>query len=344
MARNSSRSAAPARFIAPMKALGSDTVPEGNWQCEIKFDGFRAVAVLNGGAAELWSRNRVSLAADFPEVVDELKRLRCRNAVLDGEVVALDQKGRSRFQLLQNRGEKGFSAAVVYYAFDVMHLEGESLVDLPLRDRRKILESLVGKSLRLVQPSPAFDVEPTELFSVARKKGLEGIVVKKLDSPYEAGRRSGAWLKCKVVAEQEFVVGGFTPLQRSREHFGAILVGYHKGKKLLYAGKVGTGFNRRQLASLHERFTRSRSGKCPFDNLPMAKGPRHGAGMTASEMRKVTWLAPSLVAQIKFAEWTNDGLLRQPVFLGMREDKAQQSVRSEAGRARGASTARKASS
>lgn len=316
-----------------MKALGSDSVPSGKWQCEIKFDGYRAIAVLNAGAAELWSRNHNSLSADFPEVVEELGRLRCREAVIDGELVALDAEGRSRFQLLQNRGDS--HAPVVYYVFDVMQRDGGTLVALPLHERRKVLESLVGKSSRhAVRRSPAFEVEPAELFAVAKKMGLEGIVIKRPDSPYEPGRRSGAWLKCKIVAQQEFVVGGFTPPQRGREHFGAILVGYHGKGGLLYAGKVGTGFNRKQLASLYQRFVGARSPDCPFDNLPMERRPRHGTGMTSSEMKKVTWLRPSLVAEVKFAEWTSDGLLRQPVFLGLSEDKAQGGVRREAGPAK----------
>jgi bifunctional non-homologous end joining protein LigD len=314
-----------------MKALGADTVPAGSWQCEIKFDGFRAVAVLNGGSVELWSRNRKSLAADFPEVVEELKKLRCSDAVIDGEIVALDEKGRSRFQLLQNRGSKQADSSIIYYVFDVMRRNGESLVGLPLHERRKILTALMGKSSRHVQESPAFNVEPAELFAVAKKNGLEGIIAKKPDSLYESDRRTGAWLKCKVIAEQEFVVGGFSPPRRSREHFGAILVGYHKGKKLLYAGKVGTGFNRKQLAALHEKFMRAKSTTCPFDNLPLERRPRHGTGMTSAEMRKITWLKPSLVAQVKFAEWTGDGLLRQPVFLGLRDDKSQARVLREPG-------------
>ncbi len=334
MTRKAKRRPAPAKFIAPMKALGVGAVPAGTWQCEIKFDGFRAVAVLNEGSVQLLSRNRNSLASDFPEVVDELKRLRCRSAVIDGEIVALDNEGRSRFQLLQNRGSGGLASAVVYYVFDVMQRDGESLLDYPLLKRRRILKGLLGKSSRHVQRSPAFDVEPSKLFAVAKAKGLEGIIVKKPDSLYEPDRRSGAWLKCKVVAEQEFVVGGFTAPQRSREHFGAILVGYHEGRKLLYAGKVGTGFNRKQLASLHDKFNHARSNTCPFDNLPMERKPRHGTGMTSAEMKNVTWLKPSLVAQVKFAEWTDDGLLRQPVFLGLREDKPQRSVHREGGPAR----------
>lgn len=321
----------PARFIAPMKALGSSQIPTGIWQCEVKFDGYRAVGVLNGGNAELWSRNRKALSDDFPEVVAELGGLRCDNAVIDGEIVALDGSGRSRFQLLQHRGRDGDGADIVYFVFDLMQLDGKSLENLPLRERRKKLVSFVGKRGGRIRLSPAFDVEPSELFAAARKNGLEGVIAKRPDSAYEPDRRSGAWIKCKVFAEQEFVVGGFTPPQRSRQHFGAILVGYFDRNKLIYAGKVGTGFDVALLKELHAQFMRLRREKCPFDDLPQARKPRFGKGMGPTEMKSVTWLKPSLVAQIRFAEWTDEGLLRQPVFLGLRSDKAPKAVRREVG-------------
>jgi bifunctional non-homologous end joining protein LigD len=320
---------AAATYLAPMKALGSDNMPVGHWRCEIKFDGYRAVAVLNGGRVELWSRNHKPMDADYPEIVAALAQVKCRNAVLDGEVVALDAAGRSRFQLLQGR-EIGERPTIVYYLFDIMHLDGKDLTALPLEDRQKILSALLKKPQRPLQLSPWFDVEPKELMQAARNQGLEGIVAKRPASTYESGRRSGAWLKCKVHGEQEFVIGGFTPPQRSREFFGAILIGYYRRGKLLYAGKVGTGFDRRQLASLHGDFLKRRRAECPFANLPMGRRPRFGTGMTRSEMRKVTWIRPELVAQVKFAEWTQDAILRQPVFLGLRKDKAAKDVRREA--------------
>ena len=312
-----------------MKALGTENVPTGHWRCEIKFDGYRAVAVLNGGAVELWSRNHKELDSDYPEIAAALARVKCRNAVLDGEIVALDAAGRSRFQLLQGR-EVGERPTIVYYVFDIMHLDGRDLTALPLEDRQKILATLLRKPKRPLQLSPWFDVEPKDLMQAARQQGLEGIVAKRPDSVYESDRRSGAWLKCKVHGEQEFVIGGFTLPQNSRQYFGAILIGYHRQGKLLYAGKVGTGFNHRLLESLHAQFIKRRRADCPFANLPMERRPRFGTGMTRSEMNKVTWIKPELVAQIKFAEWTNDGILRQPVFLGLRKDKAAKDVRREA--------------
>jgi bifunctional non-homologous end joining protein LigD len=320
-----------ASYIAPMKALNLGRVPTGRWQCEIKFDGYRAVAVLSQGTAHLWSRNHKLMSQDYPEVTAALGKLKCRNAVLDGEIVALDPKGRSRFQLLQNHDQAGQRPAIVYYVFDLMHLDGRSLLDAPLEERRAKLIALVKKPGGPVQVSPAFVIEPAELLDVARKQGLEGIIAKLPESRYEPDHRSGAWVKCKVLAEQEFVIGGFTQPQNSREHFGAILVGYYSKGKLLYAGKVGTGFNRKLLASLHADFIKATRKECPFDNLPMARKPRFGLGMGRTAMAKVTWLKPSKVAQVKFAEWTNEGLLRQPVFLGLRKDKPPREVRREPG-------------
>ena len=319
---------AKARFIAPMKALGSEALPKGKRHCEIKFDGYRVVAVISGGKVQLWSRSQ-RLLEGFPEVREELLRLKCRSAVLDGEIVALDSEGRSRFQLMQSRGDG--SSPVVYYLFDIMHLDGKDLMELPLTDRTSILQDLDGGPHRSVLYSPVFSIEPSELFEVARERGLEGIIAKDPLSRYEPDARSGAWLTCKVLAEQEFVIGGYTAPQNSRLHFGSILVGYNQGGRFLYAGKVGTGFDGASLASLHEKFRKLGTRRCPFVNLPSEHNSRFGSGMDALQMKNVTWLRPTLVAQVKFAEWTQEGLLRQPVFLGLRRDKAPRAVRREAG-------------
>ena len=314
-----------------MKALGSDVVPGGRWRCEIKFDGYRALAVLGGGRVELWSRNHKPLDPDYPEVTAALAKLKCDDAILDGEIAALDEAGRSRFQLLQGR-DLGERPPLRYYVFDLPRLNGEDLSGLPIEERQARLAAWLGKKPPApLELSPWFDTEPEELLAAAKKQGLEGIIAKRPGSAYEAGRRSGAWLKCKVHGEQEFVIGGFTPPEGSRPHFGAILIGYYSAGKLLYAGKVGTGFNHATLAELHACFLRRKREGCPFANLPMERRPRFGRGMTAGEMRKVTWLRPDLVAQIRFSEWTNDGVLRQPVFLGLRKDKAATEVRREAG-------------
>lgn len=322
-----------ATFIAPMKALGVASVPpdtETRWHCEIKFDGYRALALLNRKKVELWSRNRQPL--DYPELLPALAGLKCQSAVLDGEIVALDEKGRTDFQSLQGR-DLGERPPIVFYVFDLLHLNGRSLLTEPIETRRKRLKALVGRDRATLKMSPSFDVEPAVFFATVRRQGLEGMVLKQHGSLYEPDRRSGAWLKVKHVNEQEFVIGGFTPPQRSREHFGAILVGYHEGKELRYAGKVGTGFDRKLLATLHARFLRLATTRCPFANLPLPRQARFGSGMTPAVTRTVTWVRPELVAQIKFAEWTDERLLRQPVFLGLRKDKPASAVKREAGAA-----------
>lgn len=308
-----------------MKALSVTEVPEGRWRLEVKLDGYRALALINGPEVELWSRNKKPLTTDYPEVVEALRQVSCRNAVIDGEIVALDAEGRSRFQLLQGRG-LGTRPTIVYYVFDLLHLDGQSLVDRPIEERQDALQILVGREAAArVRLSPVFEMKPEALLTLVRQKGLEGIIAKRPGSLYEPDRRSGTWLKCKVHGEQELVIGGYTPPKNSRPYFGAILVGYFAKGKFMYAGKVGTGFDHAGLKSLHETFQRRVVRECPFDNLPLPRA-RFGAGMTASAMRAVTWIRPELVAQIRFTEWTEDGLLRHPVFLGLRKDKAARDV------------------
>ncbi len=330
---------APARFIPPMKALSVDEVPAGKWRLEIKLDGYRAVAVINQGEIELWSRNHKPLTDDYPEVVEALRKVPCTNAVIDGEIVALDDGGRSRFQLLQNRGES--RPPIVYYVFDLLHHDGRSLLDAPIEERQIALEVLVGKGSAALHFSPVFEIEPARLLQQVRAKELEGIIAKKPGSAYEPDRRSGTWLKCKVHGEQEFVIGGFTRPKNSRAYFGAILVGYFQAGELLYAGKVGSGFNTAKLTSLHREFMQRRAEQCPFENLPTPRRSRFGGGMTAGMMKQVTWVKPELVAQVQFTEWTEEGSLRHPVFLGLRDDKKAKDVVREGFRSATAATERR---
>lgn len=309
-----------------MKALSVERVPAGAWRLEIKLDGYRTIAVLNKGEVELWSRNHKPLTADYPEVIAALKNLRCINAVLDGEIVALDEAGRSRFQLLQGRSLPGRRPRVVYYVFDLLHHDGSSMMQMPIEERQAAVEKLVAEESGVVRFSPVFEIEPEVLLEEVRKQGLEGIIAKAAGSLYEPDRRSGAWLKCKVHGEQEFAIGGFTPPKKSRPYFGALVIGHFDRGKLMYAGKVGTGFDFARLKSLHAELLKRKTETCPFANLPMPRKPRFGTGMTASAMREVTWVKPELVAQVRFTEWTSEGMLRHPVFLGLRKDKAARDV------------------
>jgi bifunctional non-homologous end joining protein LigD len=320
--------AAVPAFLEPMKARIARQLPTGaDWVSEIKFDGIRAIAVKDGKTVRLYSRAGNDLTVKFTAVATALTLVPAKQAVLDGEIAALDREGRSSFQLLQSyHMAPSPKPPLVFYAFDIPNLEGRSLTDLPLLQRKNILQSLLEGDNGVVRFSPALDANPERVAAEMRSRGLEGLIAKRKDSIYEAGRRSGAWLKYKWVAEQEFVIGGYTDPKGSRSHFGALLVGYYDGPKLLFCGKVGTGFDEKTLKDLDRRFKPFVQVDCPFSNLPERRISSRGGGLTASQMRLCTWIKPHFVAQVKFAEWTRDGHLRQPCFVGMREDKAAHEV------------------
>jgi bifunctional non-homologous end joining protein LigD len=318
-------------FREPMKALLVERLPQGrDWLYEVKFDGIRAVAIKSGQTIELISRTANELTSRFPSIAQALANLAVKKAVLDGEIVALDAEGRSSFQLLQSFEMAGGSKPpLLYYVFDLLNLEGRDLVSLPLRRRKALAESLVSAVSPLVRFSPALEAPSEQVIGELKARGLEGLIAKKRDSKYEFGRRSGAWAKFKWTTEQEFVIGGFTRPQGSRSHFGAILVGYYRGEDLIFVGKVGTGFNEKMLDSLHVVFEKLIQPDCPFANLPERLSGSGAKGLTAGEMRKCTWLRPELVCQVRFAEWTRDSHLRQPAFVGLREDRPAKEVTRE---------------
>jgi bifunctional non-homologous end joining protein LigD len=318
---------AKARFIDPMKPrLVKDPPIAGDWIYELKFDGIRLIAVKTGKKVSLLSRNKNELAGRFPEIVDVVRNLPARECVIDGEVVALDEEGCSSFQLLQAREMEGRESPVYFYAFDLLQLDGKSLTSLPLEARKSILEQLCSDAREPIRYSGNIGGDAKALLNEVKRRGLEGIIGKQRNSIYEQGRRSGAWIKLKCVSEQEFVIGGYTPPQGSRKHFGAILVGYYKDKKLVFAGKVGTGFTAKSLSMLHKKFRTQERSDCPFVDLPSKQNGQWVQGITPSMMRKMHWLNPVFVCEIKFAEWTRDGKLRAPVFLGLREDKKPSDV------------------
>jgi bifunctional non-homologous end joining protein LigD len=311
----------PPTFIEPMKArLVSEPPSHDDWIYEIKFDGYRAMAFKNGNAVRLFSRNEKNFGVKFPEIVEAIASIEAGEAIIDGEIVALDKKGVSSFQLLQTI-EIGERPPIYYYAYDLLRLGGKDLRKLPLVERKTRLEQILKGAPESIRYSASLGNNATQLLKQVTKLGLEGLIGKRTDSLYEPGRRSGAWIKLKTRREQEFVVGGYTNPQGARTNFGALLVGFYDSKALKFCGKVGTGFNTKLLSSLHARLKAIQRADCPFVNLPELRGSRYSPRITASEMKKCHWVKPQLVCQVAFSEWTRDDKLRQPAFLGLREDK-----------------------
>jgi bifunctional non-homologous end joining protein LigD len=301
-----------------MKALLSDEpFSDPNWIFERKLDGVRCLAFREGRAVRLVSRTGRDMSGSYPELVEALERERCDDFVVDGEIVAFDGAVTS-FSRLQRRMQLSDPAAarrtgvpVFLYVFDLLRLRGEDMRELPLRERKSRLRTALSFHGR-VRFTPHRNERGEELFREACRKGLEGVIAKRADSPYQS-RRSRDWLKLKCHAEQEFVIGGFTAPKGSRTEFGALLVGYYEDGDLRYAGKVGTGFDRKTLADLGRRMRELEQEEPPFvDVHPLPRATR--------------WLRPELVAQIAFSEWTRDGRLRHPRYLGLRDDKAAREV------------------
>lgn len=316
-------------FAEPMKArLVTQLSPGGDWFYEIKFDGVRTIAIKQGDKVQLLSRTHKSYVISFPEIRDAVRLLPCDTVVLDGEIVALDEQGRSSFQMLQpfihGNGSSVARPPIIFYVFDILNLEGRNTGVLPLHERKKLLETVLQKPPPWIRVSSAFQDRPSRLLKQVQKLGLEGLIGKKRLSEYEPGRRSGSWIKLKIVTEQEFVIGGYTAPKGSRKYFGSLVIGYYQRKQLLYASKVGTGFDSSLLRSLFKQFQKFKTVRCPFTNLPSKRSDTNG--VSASEMKRCTWLKPTLVCQVRFSQWTNDHHLRQPVFLGLREDKRPNEV------------------
>ncbi len=307
------------RTYVPMLATLAEDIPRGaGWIFEVKWDGYRAIAKVSGGEATLTSRNGNDLTARFPNVAKEVaKAVKTPDAVLDGEVCALDEAGRSSFSAMQ-QGKPG--TPLVYYVFDLLEVEGESLADLPLVERRKRLERLLDRRNRSVRLSEAFD-DGAALLEAAEQQGLEGIVAKRLDSRYTQGKRTRDWLKVKTHGEQEFVIAGFTKgTGRRASSFGSLVLGYYRGDELVYAGNVGTGFNSKEIEKLLDKLRPLKRPTSPFPEVPKLPKVRKG---------DVIWVEPELVCEVVFAEWTHDGRLRAPSYQGLREDKPAEEVRRE---------------
>src|SRR6516165_5175276 len=248
-------------FIEPMKALPVENLPEGDWLYEIKFDGYRALAFKDGKDVHLVSRNKK--AFDYPQLLGALKLLPAERVILDGEIAALDEKGRSSFQLLQIFKSSG-DVPLVYFAFDLLFLDGKDLREERLSARRKLLAKLLEKAPENIRFSGELRGSKDELLRVAQEFGLEGLVAKKPNSVYESGRRSGAWVKFKITKSQEFVIGGYTLPEGNRKYFGSLLVGYNSPDGLMFAGRVGTGFSDKVLACIYAKLEKITQTTYPF--------------------------------------------------------------------------------
>jgi bifunctional non-homologous end joining protein LigD len=308
------RSAHPSTHVKPMLAtLVDEPFDRKRWLFEIKWDGYRAIAEVGPTGVELYSRNDKPFAGRFAPIVESLEKLK-HEAVLDGEIVAVDQDGISRFQLLQNYQKTG-NGNLHYFVFDLLSLDGRDLRGLPLEERKRLLEKSI-KGLPRVSCSEHVLEHGIAFFEVAQAKGLEGIIAKNATSPYREGMRGHDWLKIKTHTRQEAVIGGFTEPRGSRKDIGALVLGVYEGKNLIYIGHAGGGLGAQGLADLRAKLDPLVQKECPFLDKPKTNMP-------------VQWVEPKLVCEVSFQEWTSDGLLRQPVILGLREDKSARSVHRE---------------
>lgn len=278
------------------------------WVFEPKYDGWRLIAIRRKGRVHLATRRGFDLAEELPEIVEAVAGLPGGDLAVDGELVVLDSRGVSSFQLLQQRNEPHAKRPLLVL-FDCLDANGVSFVSRPLLERRAALELLVGKKpLPPLALAERLGPDGETAFAKAVKRGWEGVVGKDLTAHYEPGRRTMRWVKVKVRRESEFVIGGVTAGKGSRTQFGALLVGLWEGKALRYCGSVGTGFSDLTIINLLEALGPLQQDACPFTPVP-------------HEVKDAAWVAPKLVAQVAYAEWTGDERLRQPSFLGLREDK-----------------------
>src|SRR6201997_2554249 len=313
-----SRTSTLPKRLQPMLATLTDApFDDPDWAFEDKYDGFRMIAEIKNGTVALYSRNGKIISRSYIEVAKALESVEA-DAVIDGELVAIGKDGVSHFQLLQNALRH--EAKLLYCAFDLMFADREDLRKLPLLERKMRLKAILPRD-KLIAFSRHREASGTRFFAEAERKGLEGIMAKRADSPYASGSRTADWLKIKTAKRQEVVIAGFTAPRRTRPFFGALVLAVREDDTWRYIGHVGTGFSHQTLEELHAKLVKLRVAKSPFP----AKVKDEGV---------TTWVKPSLVAEVRFAEWTSKGELRQPVYLGLRTDKRAKDVVRERERSR----------
>ena len=313
-----------AEFIEPMECALVPSLPEGpHWTYEVKLDGYRAIGVKTSREAIVYSRNGKNFNKRYPYIVEGLADLPA-DTVVDGEVVALDDFGRPDFHRLQHYGAEG--SRIQYFIFDLLVWNGRDLTDMPLTERRKLMKSVKLRSPR-IRVSEQFDISADQMLAAVRQQELEGVVAKRKDGLYEAGKRSGSWVKMRINRGQEFVIGGFIPGPHGVD---SIIIGYYRGKDLYYVARVRNGFVPATRRTVYEKLKPLITDKCLFVNLPETGRARWGEILDAEKMKKCVWVRPKLVAVIQFLEWTEADRLRHSKFVVFRDDKNPRDVVKEA--------------
>lgn len=307
--------AATPRFVDPMQSRPVSTIPESDeWIYEIKLDGYRAIVVKQDRNIELISRNSKKMNSKYPELVEAFASFPAETCVLDGEIVVLNEDGVPAFQLLEGYTAKKSQGYLCYYAFDLLNLEGRNTSKLPLEKRKELLHMLIPSNADVIRYSVSLEADPQVLAKEVRKRGLEGIIAKRRSSLYEAGRRSGSWVKWKADNAGEFVIGGYEPGGKSGlDH---IVVGQYEGKKLIYVSRVRAGFTPHQKAELLPLLKKRKIAKCPFANLPEPSGGKWSEGFTEEDMKSTIWVKPQIECRVEFTEWTSAGHLRHAKYAG----------------------------
>jgi DNA ligase D-like protein (predicted ligase) len=290
------------------------------WTYEIKLDGYRAIAVKSGQTINLLSRRRKSFNSQYPYLVEALAELPS-GTVVDGEIVAMDEAGRPDFNLLQQFRSGAWR--ICYFIFDLLICNDRDLTKLPLVERRKLMKSALTLRSPRIRIAEQFEVSANDMLAAVRQQKLEGIVAKRKDSLYEPGMRTGSWIKYRVNQGQELVIGGYIP---GPGGFDSLIVGYYRGKDLVYVARVRNGFVPASRRQVFEKIRGLVSPEMPFANLPDEHPSRWGENLTAEKMRECVWLRPETVAQIEFLEWTEADRLRHSKFVGLREDKDARGV------------------